>query len=164
MITLSKCAVASLIVLLLSGEAVAQVYRWKDKDGNTVISSTPPPPGVKCERRKLEEVREVSKTTEANQAKPAVRAAGEKRPIGDIKVIMYMTDWCPVCKRAREYLKSLGVNLVEYNVDNDRQKAQEWISKVGDKRGVPTLDIEGIVIQGLYSEKIHEAIEEKRAL
>jgi glutaredoxin len=155
--------VAILLVLLFACASVAQIYRWKDKDGNVVISSTPPPPGVKWEKRKLEVSREAPKTT-ADAAKPAARASGEKRPVSDIKVIMYMTDWCPVCKRAREYLKTLGVNVVEYNVDTDKQKEQEWIRKVGNKRGVPTLDIEGTIIQGLYGEKIQEAIEEKRAL
>ena len=159
-----KCIVASLLVLLFSCAAVAQIYRWKDKNGNIVISSTPPPPGIKWERRKLEEVREAPKTTDTNAAKTAARAPGDKRPIEDIKVIMYMTDWCPVCKEARVYLRALGVNLVEYNVDKDPQKAQEWIRKVGNKRGVPTLDIEGIVLQGLYGEKILAAIEEKRTL
>jgi glutaredoxin len=159
--TFLKGIVASLLVLLFACASVAQIYRWKDKDGNIVMSSTPPPPGVKWEKRKIEEVREAPKTTDANAAKPA--APGEKRPIEDIRVVMYMTDWCPVCKEARVYLKALGVNLVEYNVDKDLQKKEEWIRKVGNKRGVPTLDIEGIILQGLYGEKILAAIEEKRA-
>jgi glutaredoxin len=161
--SLLKGVVTSLIVLLFCSTAAAQIYRWKDKDGNVVISSTPPPPGIKWEKRRLEESREGPKSTDANAARPSARAQGEKRPVEDIKVIMYMTDWCPVCKEARVYLKALGVNLVEYNVDKDEQKKQEWIRKVGNKRGVPTLDIEGIILQGLYGEKILAAIEEKRA-
>jgi glutaredoxin len=161
--TFLKGIVASLLVLLFACASVAQIYRWKDIDGNIVISSTPPPPGVKWEKRKLEEAREAPKTTDANAAKPAAQAPGEKRPIEDIKIVMYMTDWCPVCKEARIYLKALGVNLVEYNVDKDPQKKEEWIRKVGSRRGVPTLDIEGIILQGLYGEKILAAIEEKRA-
>ena len=162
--TLVKSTVVGLLVVLFCGVATAQIYKWRDKDGNLVMSSTPPPPGVKWEKRKLEEVRETAKPAETTTAKPAPRTSAEKRPVSDVKVIMYMTDWCPVCKRAREYLNGLGVNLVEYNVDTDRQKEQEWIRKVGNKRGVPTLDIEGIIIQGLYGAKIQEAIEEKRAL
>jgi len=161
--TLLKGIVAGMLVLLFACASVAQIYRWKDKDGNIVISSTPPPPGIKWEKRKLEEVRETPKRIDANASKPAAREPGEKRPIEDIKVVMYMTDWCPVCKEARVYLKALGVNLVEYNVDKDPQKKEEWIRKVGNKRGVPTLDIEGIILQGLYGEKILAAIEEKRA-
>ena len=164
MSTLLKCTLASLFLLLFTGTSVGQIYKWKDKDGNIVMSSTPPPPGVKWETRKLEESKGTAKSAATTTAKPAPRPAGEKRPVADVKVIMYMTDWCPVCKKAREYLNDLGVNLVEYNVETDRQREQEWIRKVGNKRGVPTLDIEGTILQGLYGEKILEAIEEKRAL
>ena len=158
-----KRIAASLLLLLFSWSASAQIYRWKDKDGNIVISSTPPPPGIKWEKRKIEEARQNPKTIEGNSAKPVGQATIEKRPYEDIKVVMYVTDWCPVCKKARVFLNSLGVNLVEYDVDKDPQRRQEWLRKVGEKRGVPTIDIEGIILQGLYSEKILAAIKEKQA-
>jgi len=77
---------------------------------------------------------------------------------------MYMTDWCPYCRKAREYLNSLGVNLVEYNVDQDREKEEESMRKTGGGSGVPVIDVEGIIIKGYAPERIKEAVEKRRNL
>jgi glutaredoxin 3 len=33
------------------------------------------------------------------------------------KVVMYVTDWCPYCARARDLLASKGLSAVEIDVD-----------------------------------------------
>lgn len=38
---------AAALLLLFSMAASAQVYQWKDKNGRTIISDSPPPAGVK---------------------------------------------------------------------------------------------------------------------
>ena len=73
---------------------------------------------------------------------------------------MYMTDWCPYCRKAREYLQSLNVDLVEYNVEKNREKAAEFKAKGGS--GVPLIDVEGTVIKGYNQESIKSAVEERR--
>lgn len=90
-----------------------------------------------------------------------VNQAHAERPYSEIKVIMYMTDWCPYCVKAREYIKSLGVQLVEYNIERDRDKAQESMRKSG-RKGVPVIDVEGIIIPGYSPELIKKAVEAKR--
>ena len=45
--------------------------------------------------------------------------AAQTKSYGDIDVIMYSTNWCPQCKKAKEYLDTLGVSLVVYDVDAD---------------------------------------------
>jgi len=89
------------------------------------------------------------------------RQAEAARPYSEIKVILYMTDWCYNCMHAREQLKSLGVQLVEYNVEKDKDKEWESIEKSG-RRGVPVIDIEGIIIPGYIPERITGAVEMKR--
>ena len=37
--------------------------------------------------------------------------------MGSPKVIMYVTDWCPYCERARSLLASKGVQTEEIDVD-----------------------------------------------
>ena len=61
---------------------------------------------------------------------------------------MYMTDWCGYCKKAREYIRSLGADLVEYNIDKDKSKRDEMRQKTGGGSGVPVIDIEGTIIRG----------------
>lgn len=38
---------AGLLLLLFCAAASAQVYQWKDKNGHTIVSDSPPPPGIK---------------------------------------------------------------------------------------------------------------------
>ena len=33
------------------------------------------------------------------------------------KVVMYVTDWCPYCARARSLLRSKGVSIEEIDID-----------------------------------------------
>ena len=89
------------------------------------------------------------------------REAAAERPYSEIKVILYMTDWCSNCMQTREYLKSLGVQLVEYNIEQDKEKEWESMEKSG-RRGVPVIDVEGIIIPGYVPERIKGAVEMKR--
>jgi glutaredoxin len=36
---------------------------------------------------------------------------------------VYTTNWCPYCKRAREYLVSKGIDFADYDVGKDREAA-----------------------------------------
>jgi glutaredoxin len=156
-----KIIVVFLFVLSASWSAFAEMYRWKDKDGNLVVSTNPPPPGVQWEKKETES--SGSKAKEGAPAKSDVREVEMKRSNRDIKVVMYMTTWCPVCKKAREYLNSIGVNLIEYDVEKDEEKNKEWLSKADARRGVPVLDIEGTVLQGLNTQAISAVLEERKS-
>jgi glutaredoxin len=84
----------------------------------------------------------------------------QQRTYADIKVGLYKTEWCPYCKQAREYINSLGVTLVEYDVEQDKTKAEEMHSKGGN--GVPLIDVEGIIIRGFSAKAIKAAVEKKK--
>jgi mycoredoxin len=140
-----KCAflLATIGLLVLNGNARAE---WKRLGEST-----------KGEPERVEK----SKT-------PSPKARGEttadSRPYRDIKVTMYMTSWCPYCTKAREYIRSLGVNLVEYNVETDRSREKEMLQKSGGSKGVPLIDVEGIILRGYSQSAIKAAIEQKRNL
>jgi glutaredoxin len=146
----------------LSGE----VYKWKDKDGNMIFSDTPPPSGVDVEVKEFKE-----DTTERPKAKENINiprskseSSREKRPYRDIHVIMYMTSWCPYCVKAREYLRSLDVNLIEFNIERDKSRRDEMLVKSGGSSGVPLIDVEGIIIRGYNADAFKAAIERRRSL
>ena len=155
-------ALALLMLVSFPSPLASQIYRWRDKDGNLVISTTPPPPGVKWEKKKTEGDRQSVARKPADPTKPDSHEVELKRPLRDIKVIMYMADWCPTCRKASQFFKSLGVNLVELDVEKDANGEQEWSRKAGKNRVVPILDIEGTVLVGLDPEKIRSVIESKR--
>lgn len=103
----------------------------------------------------------LSWTSVASAAQPGNIAGEPKRSYGSIDVVLYVTSWCPYCNKAREFLKSTGVTLMEYDIEKDAEKAREMISKSGS-RGVPVVDIEGIIIRGYSQEAMRNAIERKR--
>lgn len=153
-----------LTILSPTSSAVSgEIYKWKDKDGNIVFSDTPPPPGVNAEKKEFkEESTEKPKTKEYFPRSTSERVE-EKRPYRDIYVIMYMTSWCPYCVKAREYLRSLDVHLIEYNIERDKSKRDEMLSKSGASTGVPLIDVEGIIIRGYNPSALRAAIERRRS-
>jgi len=152
-----------IFVLPASSAISGEIYKWKDKDGNIVFSDTPPPPGVNAEKKEFkEESTEKPKTKEYFPRSTSERVE-EKRPYKDIYVIMYMTSWCPYCVKAREYLRSLDVNLIEYNIERDKSKRDEMLSKSGGSTGVPLIDVEGIIIRGYNPSTLRAAIERRRS-
>jgi len=152
-----------IFVLPASSAVSGEIYKWKDKDGNIVFSDTPPPPGVNAEKKEFkEESTEKPKTKEYFPRSTSERVE-EKRPYRDIYVIMYMTSWCPYCVKAREYLRSLDVNLIEYNIERDKSKRDEMLSKSGASTGVPLIDVEGIIIRGYNPSALRAAIERRRS-
>jgi glutaredoxin len=56
------------------------------------------------------------------------------------------------------------VNLVEYNIEKDAVRRAEMLAKSGGSRGVPLIDIEGIILRGYSRSAIQEAVEKRRSL
>jgi len=154
------------IFLLPASSAIsAEIYKWKDKDGNIVFSDVPPPPGVEdVETKKLKEDTIERPNTKGDTPRTKSESFREKRSYGNINVIMYMTSWCPYCIKARGYIRSLNVNLTEYDVEKDKGKREEMLRKSGGSRGVPLIDVEGILIKGYSPSAIKEAVERRRSL
>ena len=147
-----------LFLFLFSLPAWAQMYKWQDEKGVTHFSDSPPQ-GKGSVRIKAEEAKGSSEKAIDLREPVTFRSPGP-RPYQDIQVVMYMTDWCGYCRKAREYLRSLGVNLVEYNIEKDAAK-REAMQKLGG-RGVPLIDVEGIIIKGYSQEMIKNAVEKRR--
>ena len=58
----------------------------------------------------------------------------------------------------------MNVNLVEHNIEKDKSKREEMLQKSGGSRGVPLIDVEGIIIRGFSQSAMKEAIEKRRSL
>ncbi len=154
---LSSIMIVFLAVIAVSGE----IYKWTDQSGNVVFSDNPPPAGVTGEIREMKDGPERPKADGGTQ-KQKDEGIRKARPYAGIGVIMYMTAWCPYCDKARTYLRSLNVQLTEYNIEKDKSKKEEMLSKSGGSKGVPLIDIEGIVIKGYNPDAIRAAVERRR--
>jgi glutaredoxin len=162
-----RIVVLLLLIIFLSPASSAvsgEIYKWKDKDGNVVFSDTPPPPGVKAEIKEFKEDTTGRPNTKETPQRSKRESFKEKRPYGDINVIMYMTSWCPYCTKARNYLRSLDVHLIEYNIEREKNKREEMLGKSGGSTGVPLINVEGIIIKGYNLDALRTAIERRRDL
>lgn len=74
-----------------------------------------------------------------------------------MSVIIYSTPSCGFCTKAKEYFRLKKIPFTEYNVANDRQKAEEMIRKSG-QMGVPVIDINGKIIVGFNQPEIEKAL------
>jgi glutaredoxin len=58
-----------------------------------------------------------------------------------VRVEMYTTSWCGVCKRAKAYMSEHGISYVEYDVEND-ESARARAFAVNPGGGVPTFIVD----------------------
>ena len=58
-------------------------------------------------------------------------------------ILMYTTNWCPDCTRAKSFLDSKGIAYTEIDIEQDAEAATLVIEKNEGRRRVPTLLING---------------------
>jgi glutaredoxin 3 len=77
----------------------------------------------------------------------------KSEPIPDPKVVIYSTGWCPYCTRARQLLKSKGVDFEEIDVDARPEARTEMTARSG-RRTVPQIFIGATHVGGC--DDLHE--------
>lgn len=84
---------------------------------------------------------------------PAASSAG---------VVLYSTEWCGYCDKAKALLKRLGVDFVEKDIEKDPAAQAELAQKAARAgvrpRGVPILDINGKLVLGYNEGRIKELL------
>ena len=143
----------NLLVLCLigwpTGEAKAEIYKWVDKDGRVHYSDTKP------EQQSVESVD--IKVNTFKQVKvfdvPATQSTQSKSR--SKRVVMYSTEWCGVCKKAKKYFKQHRIAFREYDIDKSEKARARW-KKLGG-RGVPVILIGRKKMHG-FSANSFEAI------
>jgi glutaredoxin len=96
--------------------------------------------------------------TESASTSPAVSIAllSEMR---DVPIAMYMTEWCPVCQKARQWLQHHDFAFVEHDVETD-VRAGRILRQVNPRGSVPTFDIDGRFLIGFSAYQLRAAIRE----
>ncbi|HWA78402.1 MAG TPA: glutaredoxin [Polyangiaceae bacterium] len=67
-------------------------------------------------------------------------------------IVMFSTDWCPVCSRARAFLSANGMSYTERDIDHD-ERAREELKRRTGKSSIPTLEIDGKLLTPGFSEQ-----------
>ena len=91
-------------------------------------------------------------------AVPAATAAQRAR----VDVTLYTTRWCPVCARARRWLRARHIPFDEYDVEADPRAAARF-RRLSPGRTVPVIDVEGRVLVGFDAEDLRRLIDRAAA-
>lgn len=76
-----------------------------------------------------------------------------------VNVTIYVTSWCGYCRKAREFLaRQPNVTVVAHDIEANRTRNTEMLSKTGGRSGVPVIDVEGMILHGYSAEALAEAI------
>ncbi len=122
----------SSFLLSMSLSADAEIYRWVDSSGKTHFTDNPP------RNKKTEEVEVRVNTYSAVEVTPLLERLGR-----DDKVVIYTTQWCGYCKKAKKYFRENNIAYVAYDVEKSRIGKRDYRSLrgksvpiiiVGDKR------------------------------
>jgi glutaredoxin len=80
---------------------------------------------------------------------PAPAPAEPPAPVSieGLRVVVYTTSWCPVCKRAKAWMNGHGIPYEEHDIEASSDDARD--NRAINPRGsIPTFDIEGNVMVG----------------
>ena len=64
-------------------------------------------------------------------------SAGSTAGCSSAKVVMYATDWCPYCAKARAHFRKHGIDYVEHDIEKSPEGRAEY-QRLGG-RGVPLI-------------------------
>jgi len=101
----------------------------------------------------------------ATQGPPSDRTQRTETPapVGNVQVVVYTTRWCPVCKRAKKWMASSGVQYEERDVESSPSDGQR-MRALNPRGSVPTFDIDGQVLVGFSPEGLIAAMRRAAAI
>lgn len=125
---------------VLPFNADAELYTWKDRNGVVRRTYYPPP---------------------ADQVwgnKPSHPTITVNEPVRENKVELYVTSWCPYCKKAIQFFKSKGVAFKVYDIEKDKYAAARKNKLDESGSGVPFAVVNGTGIHGYAPEMYEQAL------
>lgn len=136
------------LFFIFSGATQADLYKWKDENGNIHITDYPPP----AKSGKKIQVHIYDSAMQRDEAQGILKN-GQK---DDPNVVLYTKNSCTDCDKAREFLKSKNILFTEYNTDTNKEAAKKRRS-IDDSNDVPFTIINKNQVYG-FSESIYNRL------
>ena len=159
------------ITLLLSGLATAEIYKWVDEKGGTHYSDHSLLDGKSTgnvtkmpaypDSPQSDYHREYDTPDTKSGSNRKALSPKELEPSASPEVELYVTSWCPYCKKAKEYLRSRGISFTEYDIEMDKS-ADLRKRELDSGRGVPFAVINGQKISGFVPSAYDSALRLRR--
>jgi glutaredoxin len=81
-------------------------------------------------------------------------------PTADKRVVIYITQACPYCRRAREWMTKVGIPYVERDIEQDAAAAR-WVVQNTGSSAVPVFQVGARVLQGFNPDALRRAVQEE---
>ncbi|MBN1771406.1 MAG: glutaredoxin family protein [Deltaproteobacteria bacterium] len=79
-------------------------------------------------------------------------------PTASGKVAIYLTQGCPHCRRAKEWMTRAGIPFVEHDIEADAAAAR-WVMQNAGSTAVPVFQVGKRVLQGFNPDALRQAVE-----
>jgi glutaredoxin len=79
---------------------------------------------------------------------------------GNSQVELYVTSWCPYCRKAIDFFRSKGIYYVVYDVERDESAARRK-KELDPRNGVPFAVVNGVKIHGYSPEAYQKVLDQK---
>lgn len=135
-------------LLLVNGQAQAQMYKWVGPNGKVVYSDTPPPANAKKLASKNFETN--SSVSTANLP-PELAAVVSKNP-----VVLYTAPNCGACNEGRNLLRQAGIPFIEKTVKTNEDV--DKLMQVSGDTALPYMQINQSKFKGLESNEWRAAL------
>lgn len=134
-----------LALLAISGGTAAQVYKWTDSTGKTHYGDSPPEEAKK-QQLTIREPSYGGPVEVTDWAAVLRKKAPETARPRSTGVTMYSTDWCPHCRRARDYFNARGIAFTEVDIEKSDAGNREYKAYGG--KGVPLIVVGDKTMRG----------------
>jgi len=136
-----------LFVLTFTLPAQAEIYKWIDAGGKSHFSGSKPANPASIENRN-------DLKAKSQQPIPADNKAQAVAP----KVDLYVTSWCPYCKKAMAFLRESNIAFNTYDIEQDLDAAARKKTLDPGYGGIPLAVINGATIRGFSASTYKEAL------
>lgn len=155
---------------IVAGADAAATYRWFDANGKVHYSESPPA-GVAAQEIKLPASLEVAAAAQSESTaatvqpakNPAAPAATPAQAAAAPQVEIYMTSWCPYCRKAEAWFRERNIPFNAYDIEKDADAAKRK-AELCRSRGVPLVVICGQSIPGFSEKAFEEALDDCTAV
>ena len=162
---MKKILTATLILIAIhfaAVPAIADMYKWVDKNGVLHFSDTPPKTEQNVETLETSNYKEpppkpAESEAEAGAAPPPEEKVKKESVNSGNKVEIFTTSWCRYCKDALAFLRTNRIDYQQYDIEKDRQAAERMRS-LGGRGGVPFAVINGNKMYGFSAESYKRAL------
>ena len=111
---------------LMAFDAGAEIYTWKDAKGRTHFGDKPP---AQSQAKTLDlQINTISR--------PEIEPL-ENGSLSRKQVVIYSTEWCGACRKAKGYFKRKRIPYKEYDVEKSAKGRRDYVRLKG--RGVPII-------------------------